>query len=204
MLMITIPEDVRGLVFDCDGTIADTMPLHYKAWQQVLGKDSDKFPEALFYELAGMPTLDIIHLLNERHGCHLDPEETRQRKSEAFLRLLPEVRPVKPVVELIRAYAGKYPMAVATSGTRSSCIKTLDALGLTGCFQAIVTADDVERGKPAPDLFLAAARRINVAPAQCLAFEDADLGIQAAQAAGMRVIDVRDFYPSPNTLSHGR
>lgn len=189
--LIEIPPGVRGLVFDCDGTIADTMPLHYKAWLEVLGPEAEKFPEALFYELAGMPTLEIIHVLNERHGCHLDPETTRQRKSEAFLRLLPQVRPIEPVVALIRANVGRLPMAVATSGTRSSCRQTLQALGLATLFQAIVTADDVARGKPAPDLFLAAAARLGVAPQHCLAFEDADLGIEAARAAGMCVVDIR-------------
>lgn len=199
--MIEIPSHVQGLVFDCDGTIADTMPLHYKAWLEVLGPDAAKFPEALFYELAGMPTLDIIHLLNERHGCHLDPEKTRKQKSEAFLRMLPEVRPIEPVVQLIREHAGKMPMAVATSGTRSSCCKTLDALGLLDVFQAIVTADDVERGKPAPDLFLTAAKRLGVEPSACLAFEDADLGIQAARAAGMEVIDIRPLVASGKASS---
>jgi len=198
-MIIEVPPHIRGLVFDCDGTIADTMPLHYRAWLEVLGPDADKFPEALFYELAGMPTLDIIHLLNERHGCHLDPETTQKKKSEAFLRMLPQVRPIEPVVEVIRHYAGKLPMAVATSGTRSSCSKTLEALGLLHYFQAIVTADDVERGKPAPDLFLTAAQRIGVPPHACLAFEDADLGIAAARAAGMQIVDVRNYHPARPT-----
>lgn len=189
--MIEIPSHIRGLVFDCDGTIADTMPLHYRAWLEVLGPDADKFPEALFYELAGMPTMDIIHLLNERHGCRLDAETTRRRKSEAFLQMLPEVRPIEPVVQIIREYAGRLPMAVATSGTRGSCSKTLEALGLLDHFQAIVTADDVAKGKPAPDLFLTAAQRLGVDPPACLAFEDADLGIEAARAAGMEVVDIR-------------
>ncbi len=189
--LIEIPSHIRGLVFDCDGTIADTMPLHYRSWLEVLGPDAEKFPEALFYELAGMPTIDIIHLLNERHGCHLDPEVTRRRKSETFLRMLPEVRPIEPVVRLIREHAGKLPMAVATSGTRGSCQKTLEALGLLPLFQAIVTADDVARGKPAPDLFLVAAQKLGLRPEECLAFEDADLGIEAACAAGMDVVDIR-------------
>jgi beta-phosphoglucomutase family hydrolase len=194
--VIEIPDHIRGLVFDCDGTIADTMPLHYKAWLEVLDPDAAKFPEALFYELAGMPTLDIIHVLNERHGCHLDPDITRQRKAAAFVRMLPEVRPIDPVVRLIREHAGRLPMAVATSGTRSQCQRTLEALGLLDYFQALVTADDVSRGKPAPDLFLTAAARLGVAPAHCLAFEDADLGIEAARAAGMDVVDIRPLLAS--------
>lgn len=189
--MIEIPADVRGLIFDCDGTIADTMPLHYQAWLEVLGDDADKFPEALFYELAGMPTADIIRVLNERHGCHLPVEETRQRKSEAFYRRLHEVRPIEPVVSLIRECKDKYPLAVATSGTRLSCTRTLEALGLADCFQAIVTVDDVPRGKPEPDLFLEAARRISIPPEHCMAFEDGDLGLEAARRAGMRVVDIR-------------
>jgi beta-phosphoglucomutase family hydrolase len=189
--VIGIPARVKGLVFDCDGTIADTMPLHYRAWLEALGEHGCDFPEAMFYELAGMPTLDIIRTLNERHGYNIPPDEARRRKSEAFLRMLPEVTPIEPVVSLVREYANRLPMAVATSGTRLSCASTLGALGLTDCFRAVVTVDDVALGKPAPDLFLEAARRISVAPEHCMAFEDGDLGIQSAHAAGMEVVDIR-------------
>lgn len=188
---MNLPPHIAGLVFDCDGTIADTMPLHYKAWQAALGQYGHDFPEALFYEMAGIPTLRIMELLNERHGYTLPPEEATELKERLFLEYIPEILPIEPVVKYIHEFAGKLPMAVATGGTRAVCRKTLDALGLHHHFKAVVTADDVKHGKPAPDIFLEAARLIGIQPDRCAAFEDAELGLQAARAAGMHVIDIR-------------
>jgi HAD superfamily hydrolase (TIGR01509 family) len=117
--------------------------------------------------------------------------ETAHYKESLFEKLIPQVMPIEPVVEVVRAYDGKLPMAVATGGFRHICHKTLDVLGLRQKFQAIVTAEDVTHGKPAPDIFLEAARQLGVEPTLCLAFEDANLGVHAAEAAGMKVIDVR-------------
>jgi beta-phosphoglucomutase family hydrolase len=186
-----IDPNVRGLVFDCDGTIADTMPLHYEAWVEALGQYGIEFSEALFYEMAGIPTARIIEILNERHGHNLPVETTADHKEALYVRLIPRVRPIAPVVKLIEQYAGRLPMAVATGGTRAICTKTLAALDLLRHFQEIVTADDVKHGKPAPDIFLEAARRIGVPPEQCVAFEDADLGVRSATDAGMKVVDIR-------------
>ena len=190
---IPIPPGTRGLVFDCDGTIADTMPLHYKAWLTALREHGHDFPEALFYEMAGIPTVKIIELLNERHGWSMPVLQTAEIKEELFVASIPLVTPIEPVVQLIHDYAGKLPMAVATGGTRAICVKTLEAMKLLHFFQDLVTADDVEHGKPAPDIFLEAARRLNVPPEQCCAFEDAELGLQSARAAKMHVIDVRSY-----------
>ncbi len=189
--MIPIPPHIRGLVFDCDGTIADTMPAHYKAWVVALGEHGVEFPEALFYEFGGMPTPKIIEILNDRHGHSMPVEETARKKEILFEQTLHEVLPIEPVVEVIRAYDGKLPMAVATGGYRRIATKTLQLLGLWDKIDALVAAEDVTHGKPAPDVFLEAARRINVDPMLCLAFEDANLGVQSATAAGMAVIDVR-------------
>jgi beta-phosphoglucomutase family hydrolase len=189
--MISIPPGTRGLVFDCDGTIADTMPLHYKAWVAALREHGAEFPEALFYEMAGIPTPRIIELLNQRHGWSIPVAEAAEKKERMFVDMIPQVTPIKPVVELIHQYAGKLPMAVATGGTRAICSKTLTSMNLLQHFQHLVTADDVEHGKPAPDIFLEAARRLGIPPEECCAFEDADLGLQSARAAKMPVIDVR-------------
>jgi len=189
--MIEIPPHIRGLVFDCDGTIADTMPAHYKAWVQALSEHNVEFPEAMFYEMGGIPTPRIIELLNERHGHNMPVMETVEYKESLFEKLIPQVMPIEPVVNVIREYDGKLPMAVATGGFRHICHKTLDVLGLRHKFKAIVTAEDVTHGKPSPDIFLEAARQLGVDPKLCLAFEDANLGVQAAEAAGMQVVDVR-------------
>jgi beta-phosphoglucomutase family hydrolase len=195
---MTIPPNIAGLIFDCDGTIADTMPLHFKAWVQALGEHGHDFPEAMFYDMAGIPTRRIIEILNERHGYTLAVDQATERKESLFMELIPHVTEIEPVVKLIREHAGKLPMAVATGGTRAICTKTLGALDLLKHFDphTIVTADDVAHGKPAPDIFLEAARRIRVEPGSCMAFEDAELGLQSARAAGMVTIDIRPLRES--------
>ena len=189
--MIPIPPHIRGLIFDCDGTIADTMPAHYKAWLEALGEHGVEFPEALFYEMGGVPAARIVEILNERHGHQMPVMETALYKESLFERYIPQVMPIEPVVQVIKDYDGKLPMAVASGGMRHIVEKTLRALDLTDRFSAIVTAEDVKHGKPAPDIFLEAARRLDVESRLCLAFEDANMGVQAARAAGMDVIDVR-------------
>jgi HAD superfamily hydrolase (TIGR01509 family) len=170
------------------------MPAHYQSWVEVLGEFGVEFPEAMFYEMGGIPTPRIVEILNERHGHTMPVMETAHRKEAIFEQLIPKVAAIEPVVRVIREYQGKLPMAVATGGMRHICHKTLATLGLLDRFQAIVTADDVERGKPAPDIFLEAARQLAVDPKLCMAFEDANLGIQSATAAGMIVVDVRPYY----------
>jgi len=192
--MIPIPAHIRGLIFDCDGTIADTMPLHYQAWVAALKEHNTDFPEALFYEMAGIPTVRIIEILNEKHGYQLPVQEAADRKEGLFIEMIPRVLPVEPVVKIVLDYAGKLPMAVATGGTRAICNKTLAALGILQYFQHVVTADDVQHGKPAPDIFIEAARRLGVPVEECYAFEDGELGIQSARAAGMVVVDIRPFH----------
>jgi len=191
-----IPADIRGLIFDCDGTLADTMPLHYQAWEAAMQHHGAEFPEALFWESAGIPTDRIIELLNERHGWSVPVAEAAELKEKKYLELIDKVRPIEPVTDVVKQYAGKLPMAVATGGTRAIVTRTLAAVNLLEQFQAIVTADDVLHGKPAPDIFIESARRLGVPPALCLVFEDADLGVQAARAADMRVIDIRQ--PGPH------
>ena len=192
--VLDIPPHIKGLVFDCDGTIADTMPLHYQAWVRALREHEAEFPEAMFYEMAGIPTVRIIEILNERHGYDIPVQEAADFKESLYVQLVDRVEPIEPVVQLVKAYAGRLPMAVATGGTRAICSKTLKSLHLLEHFQSIVTADDVARGKPAPDIFLEAARRLGVAPQECYAFEDADLGLQAARSAGMVAVDIRPLH----------
>lgn len=195
--MIVVPDHIRGLVFDLDGTIAHTMPLHYKAWLRALGEHGVDFPEALFYEFGGMPTDVIIATLNERHGYTMPVQETAHRKEEWFEELIPQATPIEPVINVIKQNIGRLPMAVATGGFRRIAEKTLAAMGVRQHLQAVVCAEDVTNGKPAPDIFLKAASLIGIAPTDCMAFEDANLGIQAATAAGMLVFDVRTLPPKP-------
>ena len=182
------PGDFDAYIFDCDGTLADTMPTHYKAWTTALGEHARDFPEALFYELGGVPTARIVEILNERHGHTLPVKETVEIKEALFLEMSHEIAAIEPVVALARKYHGVKPLAVASGGHRRIVHNTLRALGIADLFQAIVCAEDYQRGKPSPDPFLEAALRLNVAPERCLVFEDTATGIAAATAAGMQSV----------------
>lgn len=187
------PGEFAAYIFDCDGTLADTMPTHYKAWLSALGEHADKFPEAMFYELGGVPTARIVEMLNERHELGLNVEAIVSHKEHLFLEMSHEIAAIEPVVALAKSYHGLKPLAVASGGHRRIVMNTLRALGIADLFQAIVTSEDYRRGKPAPDPFLEAALRLGVSPEQCLVFEDTSTGVAAANAAGMQVVLV----PSP-------
>ena len=189
--MIVVPDHIQGLVFDCDGTIADTMPLHYQAWLAALAPHGVDFPEALFYEFGGIPTDKIIEILNDRHGKQMPVHETAHYKEDLFEAMIPQITPIEPIVKVVREFHGKLPMAVATGGYRKIAEKTLRSMHLFDFFDVLICKEDVIHGKPAPDTFLEAARRIGVDPTHCMAFEDAVMGIQSARAAGMLVFDVR-------------
>lgn len=192
-MRLDLPEHpFKAYIFDCDGTIADTMPLHFQAWTRALDELGGCFPEELFYSWGGKPTYVIIEQLNEKFGTVLDPVSSAELKESYFEALIPEVLPIEPVVALVRQFHGTAPMAVASGGHREIVIKTLEALKLMPYFETIVGMEDVERGKPAPDPFLEAARRLGVNPEDCLVFEDSPTGIEAARAAGMQYV----FVPS--------
>lgn len=189
--LAAITRPFSAAIFDCDGTLADTMPLHYQAWREALASQGLNFPEPLFYELGGVPTVQIARILNERLGYRLDPESIAAAKEARYEELLPQARPVEPVVALVREYHGHYLLAVASGSIRRNVERTLAALGLTGLFDAVVAAEDITRGKPDPELFLLAASRLGVPPEECIVFEDSDLGLEAARRAGMQAMDIR-------------
>lgn len=177
-------------LFDCDGTIADSMPLHFKAWKQVLGEWNCEFSEERFYAWGGMPIVEIISTLNAEHGLSMPVEVVAKRKESLYFERLHELRPVPEVVEHILDQHGKIPFAVVSGSTRGSVEASLGTLGLLDRFDAFVCAGDYRRGKPHPDGFLLAAERLRVTPKSCLVFEDTDMGIEAATAAGMKSVRV--------------
>jgi HAD superfamily hydrolase (TIGR01509 family) len=164
------------------------MPTHYKAWLTALGEHADNFPEAMFYEMGGVPTARIVEILNERHDLSLDVQAIVAKKEALFLEMSHEIAAIEPVVALARSFAGIKPMAVASGGHRRIVLSTLRALGIVELFKVIVTAEDYRRGKPDPDPFLQAALRLGVQPEKCLVFEDTSTGIAAANAAGMQSV----------------
>jgi beta-phosphoglucomutase family hydrolase len=181
----------KALIFDCDGTLADTMPLHWQAWQVVTDRYNLHFPEDRFYALGGVPSRDILKMLSEEQGRQLDPLAASREKEAVYLPMLPQVQEVKVVTDIARANYGILPMAVASGGIQSHINEVLTHLGIRHLFQAVVTSEDVKRQKPAPDIFLEAARRLGVEPKFCRAYEDTDLGMKAIRAAGMDAVDVR-------------
>ena len=191
------PGNFEAYIFDCDGTLADTMPLHYQAWLTALKEYNCTFPEALFYELGGVPTNRIVEILNERHGCSMPVRETAIHKDELFIQMIPQTLPIEPVVELVHQFDGVKPLAVASGGTRDIVTRTLEALGILCKFQAVVTVEDYRHGKPAPDPFLEAARQLEVIPQNCLVFEDTSAGIAAAKAANMQWVLVEPPHRKP-------
>lgn len=184
---------IRGIIFDCDGTLADTMPLHWRAWQVITVRHKLHFPEDRFYSLGGVPSRDILKMLGEEQGVSINHLAVAYEKEQEYLPLIAQVEPINAVVGVARANFGKIPMAVASGGTREIIGQVLGHLGILNLFQAIVTSEDVTNQKPAPDIFLEAARRIGVAPEYCRAYEDTDLGIRAIRAAGMEAVDVRQL-----------
>ena len=181
----------EALIFDCDGTLVDSMPVHYGAWAETFARYGIDFTEARFYQLAGTPTDKVAQIVATEQGKQLDPVAVSREKDRQFMRLTHLVRPRSAVVAIVRKNRGVLPMAVASGSARVLVEKELRELGMIDWFDAILCAEDVPRHKPEPDIFLAAAERLGVAPERCRVYEDADLGIEAAKRAGMAWVDVR-------------
>ena len=185
-MKLKLPEGpFKAYLFDCDGTSVDSMPLHYVAWKTVLADWGCEFDEKLFYSWGGMPVREIVAALNKQQGLAMPAEEVARRKEGMYYKILPELKAVPEVLEEIHRMHGAVPFAVVSGSTRESVVKSLEALGILDLFETLVCAGDYARSKPAPDPFLLAAERLGVEPKDCLVFEDADIGIQAATAAGM-------------------
>lgn len=185
----------EGVVFDCDGTLVDSMPAHFEAWCEALAiyGATGIFKEDVFFAMGGRPTLDIVVELNDEYNLRLDPVAVAQAKRECFLKRLHTVTLIDEVAQFAESLRGKVPMAIATGGSRYVIEKTLKIVGISDWFDEVVTADDVSEGKPSPEIFLKAAQLLGVDPRKCLALEDAPAGILSAQMAGMQVIAI----PSP-------
>lgn len=190
---------IKGIIFDCDGTLADTMPLHWRAWQTITSRHQLRLAEQQFYALGGVPSRDILKMLSREQGVTLDALAVAREKEAEYLPLIAQVEPINAVVGVAREHYGKIPMAVASGGTRHVIEHVLEHLGIRHLFDAVVTTEDVVNQKPAPDIFLEAARRIGVLPKYCRAYEDTDLGIQAIRAAGMEAVDVRHLLRTPSS-----
>jgi HAD superfamily hydrolase (TIGR01509 family) len=203
-MKLKIPQgDFGAYLFDCDGTIADSMPLHYLAWRQALGEWNCQFDEKLFYEWGGMPIVEIVATLNKQRGLNMPVETVAHRKESLYFELLPQLKAVPEVLEHIERKHGEVPFAVVSGSALDSVTASLAKLDLLDRFDTLVCAGDYQKSKPDPEAFLLAASRLGVAPRSCLVFEDTAMGIQAATAAGMASVRVpppwqRNYSDSPN------
>lgn len=185
----------KALIFDCDGTLADSMPAHYTAWLATLrryGLDH-LLPHERFLSWGGRPAMRILGQLAREGGVELDAHAVSIEKEQAYIDFAQDIRAIEPVLAIARRFRGRLPMAVATGSRRNAVMKTLSVIGAADWFDAIIASDDVTHHKPHPETFLRAAEAVGVAPGSCLAFEDGEPGLVAARAAGMDVIDVRDM-----------
>lgn len=191
-MRLTLPAgDFRAYLFDCDGTIADSMPLHYVAWKQALAEyGCGDFPEDLFYSWGGMPVREIISTLNQRHGLAMPIDEVAHRKESLYYELLPKLTAVPEVLEQIESAHRHIPFAIVSGSTRESVTASLKVLGLADKFDVMVCAGDYKKAKPDPEAFLLAAQQLDVPPESCLVFEDTEMGIRAATAAGMASVRI--------------
>jgi HAD superfamily hydrolase (TIGR01509 family) len=188
---LVIPDHpFRAYLFDCDGTIAHSMPLHFLAWNKALARHNCPFPEDLFYAWGGRPVPEIIAQLNRDHDLSMNVEQVSDEKENLYLELLPQLTAIPEVLEEIYRMHGKIPFAVVSGSPRDSVLRTLETLKIADLFEVLVCAGEYPRGKPAPDPFLIAAEKLGIPPADCLVFEDAELGIEAATAAGMQSVKI--------------
>ncbi len=193
---IPLDPSARALLFDLDGTLVDSMPAHLEAWRAVLSPRGLAFPEGFMDEVAGRPTVAIAEILRDRFGFPVEPAALAAEKQAAFLAHLEHVRPVPETGALARRAHGRLPLAVGTGGRRAQSARLLALAGLADLFPVVVTSEDVERPKPAPDTWLRCAELLGVPPGDCLVLEDASSGLEAARRAGMRALDVRPYLGS--------
>ena len=186
------PGDFAGYIFDLDGTLVDTMPLHYRAWDEAMQAVGLKcqLDEELFYSLGGVPTLKVAELIGKHYGLTIDPHAVFDHKEALFIALGKDAKLIEPVVAIARRVAATHPVSIASGGPRDIVRRMLELTGLAPLFKVVVTPEDVVHGKPAPDMFLLAAKKMGVPPERCLVFEDAEPGMRAADAAGMRYVKV--------------
>jgi HAD superfamily hydrolase (TIGR01509 family) len=190
-MKLKIPDGpFKAYLFDCDGTIVDSMPLHYIAWKKALAEWNCEFDEKLFYAWGGRPIAEIIATLNERHGLKMPVETVERRKESLYYEMLPQLKVVPEVLEQIETHHGKIPFAVVSGSTRESVTASLDTVKLLDRFEVFVCAGDYAKSKPDPEGFLLAAAKLGVAPKDCLVFEDTEMGIRAATAGGMASVRI--------------
>lgn len=195
--ILQIHPEAKALIFDLDGTLSDSLPVHIASWHSVCNKLDCNFDEKIIVEMTGMPTISFAERIKKEQNLEIDAEELVKMKQNEFWNNISAIKPHVPIVEIMKNAFGKLPMAIGTGAGRISAILQLKELGIEKYFDFIVTSDDVELHKPEPETFLKCAEYMGVSPSDCQVFEDGELGMQAAITAGMYLTDVRPFVKNP-------
>ena len=191
---ISISPEIQALIFDCDGTLVDSMPTHMKAWEHAFKFFNTAYDENFLFSFKGMKDTDIVQIYNETFGTKLNAQDLVSKKIEYFIQNLNNVKPIKPVVDVALSYYKKLPLAVVSGSLKSVVYAELNFVNILKLFDIIITADDPFKPKPDPEIFLAAATQLKVHPEFCMVFEDGDAGLESADKAGMKTFDVRTMY----------
>ena len=196
-MKLEIHPTAKALIFDLDGTLSDSLPVHIASWHVVCRRLNCTFDERILVEMTGMPTISFAERIKREQNLEVNAEEIVKMKQQEFWNNINRIKPHDAVVKLMKDAHGKIPMAVGTGASRQSAMLQLKELGIAHFFDVIITADDVQLHKPEPETFLQCAQKLNVEPQFCQVFEDGELGMFAAQAAGMLLTDVRPFVTDP-------
>jgi len=191
--MIPVPDYIQALIFDCDGTLADSMPIHLNAWCELFGEYGFDCPLEFLDSRKGAPVANIVRDYNQIFNTSIDPEKFAEQKERRFEDKLLQIKPVQPVLDTAIFFHQKLPMAVVSGSPLLSVTQSLQVIGAEYLFHVIVTMDDGLPPKPSPDMFLAAAKQLGVDPRFCQVFEDGDYGLQGAEDAGMLATDIRPY-----------
>lgn len=181
----------KALIFDCDGTLADTLPVHFQTWSTSLQAVGVNISKDWYYKYCGTSAEEMLRIIKDSSGYQFDSELVIANRQKHYQSLINTVKEVQAVADIVRSHYGKMPMAIASGGERVVLEATLNNISLYEFFDVVVSIDNVERGKPEPDLFLLASQKLGVAPQDCIVYEDSDEGLEAARRAGIRSIDVR-------------
>lgn len=189
-----IQPGAQAFIFDLDGTLADSMPVHISCWNAACQTFKYHFPVEMMLKMTGMPTRTFAEYIKEQSGCGLTIDAIMQLKQERFLREVHTIKPIMIMAEFVKKYHGTIPMSIGTGGGRKTSQLIIQTIGMDSYIDILVSADDVTRHKPEPDTFLKCAELMGVSPQHCQVFEDGEMGMIAARTAGMMVTDVRPFY----------
>lgn len=192
MTLLPHPDaETAALLFDCDGTLVDTMGVHRIVWTEIFERHGFEITDEWWEDYANVALVPFVRAVIPDASEAL-ADELNAEGMARYMEAIHLAEPIEHVIEVARAHHGRLPMAVVTGGYREIIVPTLDAAGITHLFDVIVTADDVIHSKPAPDVYQRAATLLQVNPARCMAYEDSEIGMASAHGAGIgRIIDIR-------------